>query len=70
MFSASQDFDLFSPITMRGQFTVAAVWLTSQLTEGRNSVKQKVIASGAGHYGFIVPARLTNGFSRIHHVMH
>ena len=69
-FSASHDIDLFSPIAMRRQFTVAALWLTSQLAGGRNSLKQKVIVPGAEHYRFIVPARLTNGFLRINHVMH
>ena len=29
------------------QFTIAALWLTSQLAEGRNSVEQKVIVPGA-----------------------
>ena len=46
-FSASHDIDLFSPIAMRRQFTVAALWLTSKLAEGRNSVDQKLIVSGA-----------------------
>ena len=44
---ASHDIDLFSPIAMRYQFTFAALWLTSQLPEGLNSVKQKVIVPGA-----------------------
>ena len=69
-FSASHDIDLFNLIAMRREFTVAALWLTSQLAEGRNSVKQKVIVPGAGHYRFIVPARLTNEYPRINHVMH
>ena len=51
---ASHDIDLFAPIAMRYQFTIAALWLTSQLLwltsqlpEGLNSVKQKVIVPGA-----------------------
>ena len=69
-FSASHDIDLFYPIAMRHQFTVAALWLTSQLAEGHNSVKQKVIVPGTGHYRFLVLTLLTNGFSIIYHVMH
>ena len=71
-FSASHDIDLFYPIAMRRLFTVPTLCLTSQLAEGRNSVKQKMIVpgDGDGHYLFIVPTPLTNGFSRIYHVIH
>ena len=68
-FSASRDIDLFPPIAMLRQFTVAALWLTSQLAKGRNSDKQKVKVPDARLYRFIVPARLTNRFSRNNHMM-
>ena len=32
-------------IAMQRQFNVVALWLTSQLAEGRNSAEQKVIVS-------------------------
>ena len=35
---------------MQRQFTIAALLLTSQLAEGRNSVEQKV--PGVGNYRF------------------
>ena len=69
-FSATHNVDLFSPIAMQRYFTFAALWWTSQLAEGRTSVKQQVKVPGARHYHFIVPVRLTNGFSRIHHVIY
>ena len=56
-FSASHDIDLFSPIETRRQFTIAALWLTSQLAKGLNSDKQKVIVPSARHHHFIVPAQ-------------
>ena len=50
-----------------------SIWIYRRrivVAEGRNSVKQNVIVPGAGHYRFIIPARLTNKFSRIYHAMH
>ena len=58
------------PLIIAPIFTDVALWLTSQLAEGRNSVEQKVIVPGAGDYRFIIPARLTNEYPRIYHVMH
>ena len=48
--SASHDIDNKSfplKIAMRCQFTIAALWLTPQLTEGRNSVERKSTVPGA-----------------------
>ena len=42
-FSASHAIDLFSPTEMQRQFTIAALWWTSQLAKGRISVKQNVL---------------------------
>ena len=71
--SASRNIDLCSPTrnphTQR-QFTIVALWLTSQLTEGRNSVRQNAIVPGAWTLLLIVSAWITNEFSLIYHVMH
>ena len=70
MFSVSHGIDLYSPKAMRRELSVAASRLMSQLAEGRDSGKNKAIVPCAGNYRFIVPERLTNGFSRIYHLMH
>ena len=73
--SASQAINFFTPSENRlpqRQFTIARLWLTSQIAERRNvnSVDQINIAPGAGNNRFIVPAWLMNEFPSIFHVMH
>ena len=64
-FNALHDIDLFSPtrtLSLNANIYSCHISLTSQLAEGRISVKQNAIVPGPGHYCFKVPAWLSNDF--------